>query len=353
MILKHFKYYGSVRSGRRVIYIGYRRGRDQQAAGRLYEALIAHFGPDRVFLDTGSIPPGVQFESFYLEKLESCYAFVAVIGPGWIENIDRLWDNRDHVRAEIVPALARADVRVIPVRIDGTPLPEKERLPPDMQPLVKWNGIPLPHEGYSEIIKNRLVPALKERRAGLRRAFRAATVVLTVTMLSVAGVLGWLELGPEEGSDQTGAGQQLSDMPEPGSASDASSRRTPSGPARIPGLPSSADQQNATRAQPSTPNKSTTDSRDTGEKRFERPAPLEVVSDRRTPVCDDGSLLRIRVVRRASGFAQSVRWYPPNEDGSIAVEAGEVITLSSSCRLELIRTTRKLDLIAIFREIRY
>ncbi len=78
---------------------------------------------------------------------------------------------------------------------------------------------------------------------------------------------------------------------------------------------------------------------------------IEVVSGRTTPVCAEGAPLKVRVVRRASGFAQAVRWIPPGATASIGVAAGETIRLSPGCTLRLVRTARKLDFIAIFEEL--
>jgi hypothetical protein len=62
-------------------------------------------------------------------------------GPGWFDATDpktgrrRLDNPSDFVRIEIGEALARG-IPVVPVLIDGTPMPEAKRLPEDLKELV-------------------------------------------------------------------------------------------------------------------------------------------------------------------------------------------------------------------------
>ncbi|GMG81442.1 hypothetical protein LNKW23_06550 [Paralimibaculum aggregatum] len=78
-------------------------------------------------------------------------------------------------------------------------------------------------------------------------------------------------------------------------------------------------------------------------------AEIELVSGRQATVCGTHAL-RVRVVRQASspGYRQKIRWYPPGREGSVGIAPGEEIALAPDCRLRLLRTTRKLDLVAIF-----
>src|SRR5262245_65318708 len=66
------------------IFINYRRGDDQAAAGRLYDRLLQHFDREQLFMDVDAIEPGVDFVKFLDEQVASCIAFVAVIGPRWL-----------------------------------------------------------------------------------------------------------------------------------------------------------------------------------------------------------------------------------------------------------------------------
>jgi hypothetical protein len=66
------------------IFINYRRGDDQAAAGRLYDRLLQHFDREQLFMDVDAIDPGVDFVKSLDEQVAACIAFLAVIGPRWL-----------------------------------------------------------------------------------------------------------------------------------------------------------------------------------------------------------------------------------------------------------------------------
>ena len=47
--------------------------------GRLYDALAARFGANRVFIDVDTIPLGLDFERVIRDAVSACDVFVAVI----------------------------------------------------------------------------------------------------------------------------------------------------------------------------------------------------------------------------------------------------------------------------------
>jgi TIR domain len=129
------------------IFINYRRADSAGWAGRLHDDLAARFGRDRVFRDVG-MSPGVPFRAHIDGVLDSCAVLVAVIGPEWgtvtnAEGYRRLDDPRDLVRREIVRALERQDVQVIPVLVDGARMPAESDLPADLAPLTWINACEL------------------------------------------------------------------------------------------------------------------------------------------------------------------------------------------------------------------
>jgi TIR domain len=67
------------------IFISYRRGDDQAAAGRLYDRLLQHFDHEQLFMDVDAIEPGVDFVKSLDEQVAACMAFIAVIGPRWLD----------------------------------------------------------------------------------------------------------------------------------------------------------------------------------------------------------------------------------------------------------------------------
>jgi pyruvate/2-oxoglutarate dehydrogenase complex dihydrolipoamide acyltransferase (E2) component len=134
---------------RRELFICYRREDSEHAAGRLYERLIGAFGDDAVFMDIDSIPLGADFVDHVNEQIACCVATIVMIGPGWLDALDkrgrrRLDNPEDTVRAEIAAAL-KQKIPVIPVLVQNAAMPLAEELPDDIKVLARRNGIELSH----------------------------------------------------------------------------------------------------------------------------------------------------------------------------------------------------------------
>jgi cell division septation protein DedD len=195
------------------IFIGYRRGDGAGWAGRLHADLRARLGRDsEIFMDVDGIPPGEDFRVYIDRAIGQCDAFVAMIGPNWLDARDaqgrrRLDDPGDFVRLEIAAALDR-NIRVIPVLVGGARLPTAEELPEPLDRLVNRHAISLDNEtwelGVSRIVgsfgepTDPLLPRLTRstrrldsgRRAGPRpRPYRIIGIVLilVVVLILVAG----------------------------------------------------------------------------------------------------------------------------------------------------------------------
>ena len=126
------------------IFISYRRGDTRWAAGRIYDRLVEKLGNGNVFLDVTDIEPGEDFSDKIAEIIGRCDVLLAVIGPTWLTLADsagkrRLDDPRDLVRIEIATALQR-NIRVIPVLLDETTMPQVHDLPDDLAPLARRNA---------------------------------------------------------------------------------------------------------------------------------------------------------------------------------------------------------------------
>jgi hypothetical protein len=153
------------------IFISYRRDDSRHAAGRLGDDLAAVFGPARIFRDVESIDPGVDFEVALEHALKGCAVMLVVIGPRWLSITDkdgrrRLDQPGDWIRTEVARALAR-QVRLIPVMLEDTPLPDAALLPEDLRPLVRRQSLPLSDARWRGDLQ-RLVETL-ERIPGLER----------------------------------------------------------------------------------------------------------------------------------------------------------------------------------------
>jgi len=131
------------------IAISYRRDDSSPITGRLYDRLQAKFGPQNVFMDIDSIRPGVDFREQINETISHADAVIAVIGRRWLgeqpDGSRRIDDPNDFVRLEIASAL-KCKIPVVPVLVDDTPMPTQAKLPPDLEPLVYRQALPL-HSG--------------------------------------------------------------------------------------------------------------------------------------------------------------------------------------------------------------
>jgi uncharacterized membrane protein YhaH (DUF805 family) len=135
------------------IFISYRRSDSQGSAGRLFDRLLLHFERDRLFMDVDAIEPGVDFVEQVDKQLSTCSAFIAVIGPDWLDartaaGRRRLDDPADYVRIEIESALKR-QIRVIPVLVDDAPMPQPAELPPSLEPLSRRNAVEIAHHRFA------------------------------------------------------------------------------------------------------------------------------------------------------------------------------------------------------------
>lgn len=121
-----------------MIVISYRPEDAGGYAGRLYDRLRRHFGADKVYLDTGGTP------------LADATAVIVVIGPRWVDDnpigqrdID---DPHDPIRHSLMAALARPEVRVIPVLVRGGALPDD--LPQSLMALTRRQPMPLSDHNF-------------------------------------------------------------------------------------------------------------------------------------------------------------------------------------------------------------
>jgi TIR domain len=124
----------------------------------MVDRLSRTFNRDQLFFDIDNIDPGLDFKKVVSEKLQACDVLLGVIGPGWLSSSNergaRRVDNpKDYVRIEIETALAR-DIRVIPVLVDGAPMPDEERLPDTLRPLAHRNAVRLEHERFGSDADN-------------------------------------------------------------------------------------------------------------------------------------------------------------------------------------------------------
>jgi formylglycine-generating enzyme required for sulfatase activity len=122
------------------IFISYRRADSQYVADTIYDHMCKHFGRENVFLDVGSIPPGVDFRKYLYKQIQEQDVVLVVIGPNWAGIMqERRGQSNDLVRIEIENALM-LDKLVIPVLVMGMQtLPDFSTLPESIQDL-QWRN---------------------------------------------------------------------------------------------------------------------------------------------------------------------------------------------------------------------
>lgn len=134
------------------IFISYRRDDSAGYAGRLYDRLATHFGADQVFMDVEGIDPGTDFVEAIETAVLSCKVLIVLIGDDWERITDergrrRLEDPNDFIRIETSTALKR-NIRVVPVLLDGAPMPHIEELPEDLAPLCRRQAVEIRHKQW-------------------------------------------------------------------------------------------------------------------------------------------------------------------------------------------------------------
>jgi hypothetical protein len=146
------------------VFISYRSADSVSYARSLYHDLISHFPEGQIFWDIREIDPGADFVDAIERAVGSCDALIAVIGRQWLGILDpqgqpRLNDPADWVRLEIATALDR-NILVIPVLVQGAPMPAAHVLPEPLQKLARRNAFALSDIDWEYHVE-RLVTTLK------------------------------------------------------------------------------------------------------------------------------------------------------------------------------------------------
>ena len=120
------------------VFISYRQSDSKAWAAFLRDELVDLFAPEQIFLDRDTLHAGSWREQIQ-SAVSQCNVTLVVIGRGWLDEVNRqrLTQPDDVHRHEIAAALARQDMRVIPVLVDDAPMPRPEQLPPDLHPLLE------------------------------------------------------------------------------------------------------------------------------------------------------------------------------------------------------------------------
>ena len=187
------------------IFISYRRGDDSGFCGRLYDRLEGHFKKENLFMDVDSIEPGDDFVILVEEWIHQSDIFLAVIGQGWLDAVDkknnkRLYNKNDFVRVEIETAI-KNKVHIIPVLVNNAVMPDPNDLPESLESLTRRNAMSLTHErfnndvsGLIKVLENALVNKTKSRELNITESIKAKQEYKEERVNIAKDVLGALQM---------------------------------------------------------------------------------------------------------------------------------------------------------------
>jgi hypothetical protein len=125
------------------LFISYRRadfgGNANLIVGRIREHLSLHYGTQGLFLDTESIPVGIDIEKQIYESISLASAVIVVIGPDWTNEIIRRRGHKDHVIIEIRCAI-KLGVPLIPLVAEGVSMPLPSILTDEFSSFLRLNA---------------------------------------------------------------------------------------------------------------------------------------------------------------------------------------------------------------------
>lgn len=141
-------------SAKPFVFISYRRQDSAAAARWMYSSLQRTFGMDSVFMDTESIRISDDWSDQIDQALKRATLLMAVIGPQWLRITDEFGRRRidredDWVRNEIAHALG-GRIRLVPVLLSRTPLPERDALPAPLQRIVQRQAFDLRDDRWEQ-----------------------------------------------------------------------------------------------------------------------------------------------------------------------------------------------------------
>ena len=163
------------------VFISYRRDDTAAAAGRVYDRLSHILTKPNVFFDVSAMGGGEDFVARIESEIDKSDAVLIFIGDKWLAQANpndkaRLFEDGDHVRAEVRTALARP-LLVLPVLVGGARMPKPEELPEDIRAITTRNALLLRHESFDDDTENIVAAVLgvpaKTRRWEDRGTLRA------------------------------------------------------------------------------------------------------------------------------------------------------------------------------------
>ena len=157
------------------IFVNYRRDDVRADARDIAGRLSCTFGRRNVFMDVDNLIAGQRFDQQLETSLAQCDIFIAVIGNKWGDILAQRQavNEQDFVVDEIAAAIARG-IPVIPVLVDGAPLPQAIALPTSIAALPLYQSHEVKHESFGRDAEA-LVSAIRAIRSQLRSSAKSPT----------------------------------------------------------------------------------------------------------------------------------------------------------------------------------
>ncbi len=180
------------------IFICYRESDTAGYAELLYAGLTQEFGPEHVFLDTRSIHDD-EWLTNVKAAIASAKIFLPLIGSNWesLASQNQEANNPDSVYLEIREALQHLkeskDLKIRPVLIGTTSMPQGKNLPDDIKKLTMFPACRISREAREDGIKTLISVVKRDLRNPILRYEGGA--VTSIVLGSVAAALASLFLG--------------------------------------------------------------------------------------------------------------------------------------------------------------
>lgn len=170
------------------IFISYRSADGAKDASRLAEDLGRVFGADNVFLDRQDLRGGSSWRHEIEQAIGHRPIVLLLVTPGFVgachpDGRLRLDDPDDPVRMEIQSAIAAGAV-LLPLRVDGTPMPAALSLPEPLRAITEHHALPLRTDDWVRVDVPRVIADIE--RHGVPR------IDAPVATRGVAGLRGWI-----------------------------------------------------------------------------------------------------------------------------------------------------------------
>ncbi|MGB5452467.1 MAG: toll/interleukin-1 receptor domain-containing protein [Sedimenticolaceae bacterium] len=190
------------------VFLSYRRADTAGHAGRICDDLERHFGFPVVFRDIDSIKVGSDFVQALEAAVANATVAIVLIGETWLSEASadgspRINSPEDHVHREVVMALSKPFLTVIPVLVEGASMPAEKELPEPLRDLARLQAIELSDSRWGYDIQ-RLAQVLETAgiHIGSRRLPRWFAPLAGVLLAAAIAAFAWCWQGSTAAIDE-------------------------------------------------------------------------------------------------------------------------------------------------------